>query len=113
MRYKISQTGMTSGDAEDECYTKEQLRDVFRMKPAPGKAPARVRKNPYGGQYGVWRVADCVPMCEKHCQTEKQREASVQLGQQARLRGERGWLAMLVRKENSAATHAWSGQQHC
>ncbi|HAE2736973.1 TPA_asm: 3'-5' exonuclease, partial [Salmonella enterica subsp. enterica serovar Enteritidis] len=48
--------------AEDKCYTKGRLRDEFRMKPAPGAEPVRMYKSPYGGKYGVWRLADCVPM---------------------------------------------------
>lgn len=42
---------------EDKCYTRGRLRDEFRMKPAPGAEPVRMYKNPYGGKYGVWRLA--------------------------------------------------------
>ncbi|MDM3084197.1 hypothetical protein [Citrobacter sp. Cf141] len=35
------------------------------MKPAPGVEPVRMYKSPYGGKYGVWRLADCVPMRAK------------------------------------------------
>ncbi|EDJ7305909.1 3'-5' exonuclease [Salmonella enterica] len=53
-------------------------------------------KNPYGGKYGVWRLADCVPMRAKRPQTEKQRQASARLGLQARMKSERGRFAMLA-----------------
>ncbi|EAW9514869.1 Tn3 family transposase [Salmonella enterica] len=56
--------------AEDKCYTKGRLRDKFRMKPAPGAEPVRMYKSPYGGKYGVWWLADCVPMRAKRPQTE-------------------------------------------
>ncbi|MGK7451440.1 3'-5' exonuclease [Salmonella enterica] len=82
--------------AEDKCYTKGRLRDEFRMKPAPGAEPVRMYKSPYGGKYGVWRLADCVPMRAKRPQTEKQRLASTRLGLQARMKSERGRFAMLA-----------------
>ncbi|EGA5952178.1 3'-5' exonuclease [Escherichia coli] len=81
---------------EDKCYTKGRLRDEFRMKPAPGAEPVRMYKSPYGGKYGVWRLADCVPMRAKRPQTEKQRLASTRLGLQARMKSERGRFAMLA-----------------
>lgn len=82
--------------AEDKCYTKGRLRDEFRMKPAPGAEPVRMYKSPYGGKYGVWRLADCVPMRAKRPQTEKQRLASTRLGLQAQMKSERGRFAMLA-----------------
>lgn len=63
---------------EDKCYTKGRLRDEFRMKPAPGAEPVRMYKSPYGGKYGVWRLA------------------STRLGLQARMKSERGRFAMLA-----------------
>ncbi|ELE1937016.1 3'-5' exonuclease [Salmonella enterica] len=66
------------------------------MKPAPGAEPVRMYKSPYGGKYGVWRLADCVPMRAKRPQTEKQRQASARLGLQARMKSERGRFAMLA-----------------
>ncbi|EDV5024302.1 3'-5' exonuclease, partial [Salmonella enterica subsp. enterica serovar Ball] len=60
------------------------------MKPAPGAEPVRMYKSPYGGKYGVWRLADCVPMRAKRPQTEKQRQASARLGLQTRMKSERG-----------------------
>lgn len=82
--------------AEEKCYTKGRLRDEFRMKPAPGAEPVRMYKSPYGGKYGVWRLADCVPMRAKRPQTEKQRQASARLALQARMKSERGRFAMLA-----------------
>lgn len=82
--------------AEDKCYTKGRLWDEFRMKPAPGAEPVRMYKSPYGGKYGVWRLADCVPMRAKRPQTEKQRLASTRLGLQAQMKSERGRFAMLA-----------------
>ncbi|EBH0780595.1 3'-5' exonuclease [Salmonella enterica] len=66
------------------------------MKPAPGAEPARMYKSPYGGKYGVWRLADCVPMRELKLLTEKQRQAGIRLGLQARMKSERGRFAMLA-----------------
>ncbi|EKK3319978.1 3'-5' exonuclease [Salmonella enterica] len=66
------------------------------MKPAPGAEPVRMYKSPYGGKYGVWRLADCVPMRELKPQTEKQRQAGTRLGLQARMKSERGRFAMLA-----------------
>ncbi|EHJ1796203.1 TPA: exonuclease domain-containing protein [Salmonella enterica subsp. enterica serovar Potsdam] len=66
------------------------------MKPAPGVEPVRMYKSPYGGKYGVWRLAECVPMRAKRPQTEKQRQASARLGLQARMKSERGRFAMLA-----------------
>ncbi|EDT6434481.1 hypothetical protein WP66_004904 [Salmonella enterica subsp. enterica] len=48
------------------------------MKPAPGAEPVRMYKSPYGGKYGVWRLA------------------STRLGLQARMKSERGRFAMLA-----------------
>ncbi|EMM4591268.1 hypothetical protein WAR18_003405 [Salmonella enterica] len=66
--------------AEDRCFSRGRLRDEFRMKPSPGAEPVRMYKSPYGGKYGGWRLADCVPMREVKPQTEKQRQASTRLG---------------------------------
>lgn len=82
--------------AEDKCYTRGRLRDEFRMKPAPGAEPVKMYKNPYGGKYGVWRLADCIPMRDKRQQTEKQQLASARLGLQAKMKSERGRSAMLA-----------------
>lgn len=82
--------------AEEKCYTRGRLRDEFRMKPAPGAEPVRWYKNGYGGKYGVYRLADCVPMQVKRPQTEKQQQASARLGLQARMKSLRGRSARLA-----------------
>lgn len=48
------------------------------MKPASGAKPVRMYKSPYGGKYGVWRLA------------------SIRLGLQARMKSEHGRFAMLA-----------------
>ncbi|EBH2659009.1 3'-5' exonuclease [Salmonella enterica] len=72
------------------------------MKPAPGAEPVRWYKNGYGSTYGVYRIADCVPLREKTPRTEKQRQAGARLGLQARMKSERGKAARLA--------HTWLSQ---
>ncbi|EOV0239502.1 exonuclease domain-containing protein [Salmonella enterica] len=72
------------------------------MKPAPGTEPVRWYKNGYGSKYGVYRIADCVPLREKLPRTEKQRQAGDRLGLQARMKSERGRAARLA--------HTWLSQ---
>ncbi|EAO8183355.1 3'-5' exonuclease [Salmonella enterica] len=72
------------------------------MKPAPGAEPVRWYKNGYGSKYGVYRIADCVPLREKQPRTEKQRQAGARLGLQARMKSERGRAARLA--------HTWLSQ---
>ncbi|HFL2923295.1 TPA: exonuclease domain-containing protein [Salmonella enterica] len=72
------------------------------MKPAPGAEPVRWYKNGYGSKYGVYRIADCVPLREKQPRTEKQRQAGTRLGLQARMKSERGRAARLA--------HSWLSQ---
>lgn len=81
---------------EDKCYTRGRLRDEFRMKPAPGAEPVRMYKSPYGGKYGVWRLADCVPMRAKRPQTEKQQLVSARLGLQSQMKSKHGRSARLA-----------------
>ncbi len=88
--------------AGDKCFSQGRLRDEFRMKPAPGVEPVRWYKNGYGSKYGVYRIADCVPLREKQPRTEKQREAGTRLGLQARMKSERGRAARLA--------HSWLSQ---
>lgn len=95
---------------EDKCYTRGRLRDAFRMKPAPGAEPVRMYKSPYGGKYGVWRLADCVPMRAKRTPTEKQRLAGARLGLQAKMKSGRGRCALvalaLARQDGGALSPA-------
>lgn len=89
--------------AEDKCFTKGRLRDEFRMKPAPGTEPVKWYKSSYGGKYGLYRIADCIPMREKRPQTEKQQQASARLAIQARLKSGRGRCAIQA--------HTWLSQE--
>ncbi|EBL7062592.1 3'-5' exonuclease [Salmonella enterica] len=89
--------------AEDKCFTKGRLRDEFRMKPAPDAEPIKWYKSSYGGKYGVYRIADCIPMREKRVQTEKQQQASARLAVQARLKSKRGRYAIQA--------HTWLSQE--
>ncbi|EEE0771431.1 3'-5' exonuclease [Salmonella enterica] len=73
------------------------------MKPAPGAEPVRWYKNGYGGKYGVYQLADCVPMQAKRPQTEKQQQASARLGLQARMKSQRG--------RNARLAHLWLIQE--
>ena len=75
---------------EDRCFTTGRLREEFRMKPAPGVQPVKIYKSQYGSQYGVYRIADCVPMRSKRAATEKQIEASKALTRRSRLNSKRG-----------------------
>lgn len=91
-----SDAGDETPRAEDKCYTRGRLRDEFRLKPAPGAEPVRWYKNGYGGKYGVYRLADCVPMQAKRPQTEKQQQASARPGLQAGMKSQRGRSARLA-----------------
>lgn len=88
---------------EDKCFTKGRLRDEFRMKPAPDAEPVKWYKSSYGGKYGVYRIADCIPMREKRAQTEKQQQASARLAVQASLKSKRGRCAIQA--------HSWLSQE--
>ncbi|MGG6879918.1 UNVERIFIED_CONTAM: hypothetical protein P3D01_33770 [Pseudomonas aeruginosa] len=48
--------------AADRSFSKGRLRDEFRMKPKPDATPVAHYKNGYGGTFGVYRIADCLPM---------------------------------------------------
>lgn len=80
--------------AENKCFTKGRLRDEFRMKPAPGAVPVKWYKSSYGGKYGIYRISDCIPMREKHPQTEKQQQVSARLAIQAKLKSKSGRCAV-------------------
>ncbi len=43
--------------AEDRCFSKERLRDEFRMKPAPGAEPVKWYKK------HLWWQVRCIPNC--------------------------------------------------
>ncbi len=79
--------------AEDRCFSKERLRDEFRMKPAPGAEPVKWYKNTYGGRFAVYRIADSVPMREKCPLTSKQLLAGQRLSVLSRLNSTSGRMA--------------------
>lgn len=86
----------------DKCYTRGRLRDEFRMKPALGAKPVRIYKSSYGSKYGVWKLADCVPMRKKCPQSEKQKLASTRLAIYTRMKSKRGKASMQA--------HTWLAQ---
>ncbi len=88
--------------AEDRCFSKDRLRDEFRMKPRDGAEPVAFYKNGCGGQFGVYKIADCVPMQAKSNKppSEKQKRARAVLAIKVELRSNQveassralGWL---------------------
>lgn len=46
----------------DRCFSKGRLKSEFRMKPGPDATPVRYYKNGFGGEFGVYRISDCVPL---------------------------------------------------
>lgn len=72
----------------DKCFTRSRLHDEFRMKPRPDAAPVKIYKNRYGYRYGIYRIADCIPLRDqvKKPPTELQQRARAILALQARLR---------------------------
>ncbi len=70
----------------DLCCSKTRLKDEFRMKPKPDAEPVKFYKNDYGKSFGVYRIADCVPMRKKvNKLTEKQDQNAKRLGLQSKL----------------------------
>ncbi|WP_431225937.1 3'-5' exonuclease (plasmid) [Serratia sp. L9] len=76
--------------ADDKCFSKGRLRDEFRMKPALGTKPVKWYKSTYGGKYGVYRIADCVPMRPKQEPSDKQKKAAAQLAIRSQLNSLQG-----------------------
>lgn len=74
--------------AADRCFTKGRLRDEFRMKPKPDAIPIKHYKNDYGREFGVYRIADCVPIrtIQQREPTEKQKRARAIMSLKAKLR---------------------------
>ena len=89
--------------AADKCFSKGRLRDEFRMKPKPGAVPVKFYKDGFGGKFGVFRIADCVPIRERTAvpMSEKQQRARAILAIKAKLRSKQAvasgvagaWLA--------------------
>jgi DNA polymerase-3 subunit epsilon len=74
--------------AADRCFSKGRLRDEFRMKPRPDVLPVKFYKDGYGGKFGVYRIADCVPIRERAAKpaSEKQQRVRAILAIKAKLR---------------------------
>ncbi|HDS1678998.1 3'-5' exonuclease [Pseudomonas putida] len=51
--------------AAGRSFSKGRLRDEFRMKPKPDATPVAHYKNGYGGTFGVYRIADCLPLRDR------------------------------------------------
>ena len=80
--------------AEDRCFSLGRLREEYRMKPGPGVQPVKMYKNPHGGKYGLYRIAECVPLRAKAAgRSEKQDQAAKTLGRLAQLNSEKGKAA--------------------
>jgi len=80
----------------DQCFSKTRLRDEFRMKPANGVEPVKWFKNEFGKSYGIYRIAECVPMRPKRDATDKQKSAGVRLGILSKLRSDEGRKATIA-----------------
>lgn len=74
--------------ASDRCFSKGRLRDEFHMKPKPDALPVKFYKDGFGGKFGVYRIADCVPIRRRAAEppSEKQQRARAILALKAKLR---------------------------
>lgn len=81
----------------DKCFSKTTLRDEYRMKPAPNIEPIKFFKDGFGGHYGIYRIADCVPMRPKRPVTEKQIEAGKKLTALSKLNSKKGKAAITAK----------------
>lgn len=73
---------------KNQCFSKGRLRDEFRMKPKPDAEPVAFYKNGYGGEFGVYKISDCVPMIARtKPPSEKQMRAWAILAIKAKLKG--------------------------
>jgi DNA polymerase-3 subunit epsilon len=74
--------------AADKGFSKGRLRDEFRMKPKPDAIPIKYYKNDYGRKFGVYRIADCIPIrvTQQSEPTEKQKRARAIMALKAKLR---------------------------
>ncbi|MDS9914977.1 3'-5' exonuclease [Pseudomonas aeruginosa] len=87
----------------DKCFSKGRLRDEFRMKPKPGANPVAFYRSGFGGKFGVYRIADCIPLRQKPQDAQpsaKQQLARKIMSVKARMRSKQaqvsavalGWL---------------------
>lgn len=74
----------------DKCFSKSTLKAEYRMKPGPGVLPVKFFKDKFGGKYGIYRIADCVPMRPLRPATDKQTEAGKQLVARSKLSSKKG-----------------------
>lgn len=74
--------------AADKCFSKGRLRDEFKMKPKPDAVAVKFYKNDYGRKFGIYRIADCVPIrtVRQREPTEKQKQARALMALKAKLR---------------------------
>ncbi|XPP93658.1 exonuclease domain-containing protein (plasmid) [Photobacterium leiognathi subsp. mandapamensis] len=85
----------------DLCCSKTRLKDEFRMKPKPGAEPVKYYKNDYGKSFGVYRIADCVPMRSRNQinkPTEKQTQNAKRLSLQSKLNSRIGKAGKVIEK---------------
>ena len=82
---------------EGRCFSKSTLKDDFRMKPSPTAQPVKYFKNGFGGEFGVYRINDCVPMRPKKQATQKQVDAGKRLGARAKLGSKKAKAAIIAK----------------
>jgi DNA polymerase-3 subunit epsilon len=82
------ETARADALTDNKCFSKARLRDEFRMKPKPDAVPVAYYKNEFGGKFGVYRIADCLPIREvsKREQSARQARARAILALKAKLR---------------------------
>ncbi|WP_202212041.1 3'-5' exonuclease [Aeromonas caviae] len=86
--------------AEDRCFSKGRLQDEFRMKPKADAVPVAFYKNGYGGKFGVYKIADCVPMRLQVSSpvSDKQKRAREMLALKAKLKSNVAKLSIVARE---------------
>lgn len=98
------EAGRGAAIAADKCFSKGRLRTEFRMKPKPGANPVAFYRSGFGGKFGVYRIADCIPLRRQSQAGQvsaKQLHARKILSVKARMRSKSalvsaiaaGWLA--------------------
>lgn len=99
MKRTALEAARSAARAADRCFSKGRLHDEFRMKPKPGALPVKWYRNGYGGMFGVYRIADCMPIRDRartHA-TEKQQRAWATLALNAKLRSNRAVASGIAR----------------
>ena len=82
----------------DQCFSKERLRDQFRMKRKADANPVAHYKNRFGVKFPVFRIADCLPIRETQLvqASAKQQRARAILAVKARLRSNRARVSSVA-----------------